>query len=196
MCSRYINSVMLLSPGHHNRTFLWLLCAYGANGRGQTCVDTATPCELNRKLVMLVIHSTWYKYLLHLLHCLRMHFRIHDTKWLVQCFRNLERRQSQAPTGISIQMSFPVNSTPRQRPSSSTPLTILLGRSVSISHLSLSLRNVNTCWLNVTEDANAFSGSCRLPAGFHQRRAADDRRPLHQTRHSVLQWRGLWVAHL
>ena len=188
---------MLLSPGHHNRTFLWLLCAYGANGWGQTCVDTSTPCELNWKLLMLVIHNTQYKYLLHLLYLWRMLFRIHDTKCLVQYFRSLERRQSQAPTGISTQMNFPVNSTPRQRPSSSTPPTILSGRSVSIiSPLSLRLRNVNTCWLNMTEGTNAFSGFCRLPAGFHQRRAADDRRPLHQTRHSVLQWRGLWVAHL
>ncbi len=29
--------IIFLSPGHHHRTFLRLLCAYGANGRGQAC---------------------------------------------------------------------------------------------------------------------------------------------------------------
>lgn len=40
---------MFLFLGHHNRTFLRLLCTYGANGRGQACVDTVTPCKLQPK---------------------------------------------------------------------------------------------------------------------------------------------------
>lgn len=140
---RNIYCIMFLSPGHHNRAFLWLLCAYGTNGRGQACVDTATPGKFNLKLMMFVITVPRIQYLLYRLHVLD--FRSHHTKCLDRYFRSLERRQSQVPTGFLTQMSFPVNSTPRQRPSSSTPPTILLGRRVYVSRRSFPSSHFLVC---------------------------------------------------
>lgn len=57
----------------------------------------------------------------------------HHTNCLDWYFRSLERRWSQVLTGFLTQMSWPVNLTPRQRPSSSTPPTIPLERWVYTS---------------------------------------------------------------
>lgn len=42
--------------GYHHRTFLWLLCAYGADGGGHASVDTTTPRKLKTMSVSQMLY--------------------------------------------------------------------------------------------------------------------------------------------
>lgn len=64
------SSSVFLSPGHHNRTFLRLLCADGSNGRSKACADTITPCKFHLKPVMFIVHLHSIHSVLHILRML------------------------------------------------------------------------------------------------------------------------------